>query len=235
MKEKKTFVFNAEWHEILVEYPPEIRLEVYDAIVAYAVGRAVCELSPMAKMAFSFIRKELDFNANKYNETVKKRSEAGRRGMESRYNSNKPNTCYGCYDDVTTITDNVNVNVNDNVNDNVNITPLSPSGDKSPQKAKKHKHGTYNNVLLSDKELGELLKLENGTDIIEFYSELKEMKGYSYKSDYLAIKKWGIDAYNERNNKGGGRQQNAGYAAGQQAGRDRLAAMAVRVLQGIGS
>ena len=64
----------------------------------------------------------------------------------------------------------------------------------------KHKNGTYQNVLLSDKEI-EKLNEELGTDkakaVIDNFSELKEMKGYKYKSDYLALKKWGIEAYNK--------------------------------------
>ena len=59
----------------------------------------------------------------------------------------------------------------------------------------KHKLGTYFNVLLSDKELQKLvdeLGSEKTGAVIANFSELKEMKGYKYKSDYLAIKKWGI-------------------------------------------
>ena len=66
----------------------------------------------------------------------------------------------------------------------------------------KHKNGTYQNVLLSDKELKKLvddLGAEKAKAIIDNFSELKEMKGYKYKSDYLAIKKWGIEAYEKRN------------------------------------
>ena len=28
---KKTFLFNADWYEVLVDYPSEIRLEVYES------------------------------------------------------------------------------------------------------------------------------------------------------------------------------------------------------------
>ena len=35
----------------------------------------------------------------------------------------------------------------------------------------------------------------------------KEMKGYKYKSDYLALKKWGIEAYEKKN----ATSQNGGY------------------------
>jgi hypothetical protein len=53
---------------------------------------------------------------------------------------------------------------------------------------------------LSDKEIAKLneeLGTEKAKAVIDNFSELKEMKGYKYKSDYLAIKKWGIEAYNK--------------------------------------
>ena len=59
---KKSFIFNVEWQEILLAYPAEVRLEVYDAIVEYVVSGTFSELKPMAKMAFSFIKKEIDEN-----------------------------------------------------------------------------------------------------------------------------------------------------------------------------
>lgn len=67
-------------------------------------------------------------------------------------------------------------------------------------KKTKHKNGTYQNVLLSDSELKKLcdeLGPEKAKAVIDNFSELKEMKGYKYKNDYLAIKKWGIRAYED--------------------------------------
>ena len=67
----------------------------------------------------------------------------------------------------------------------------------SSKKPKKHKHGEYGHVLLSDKEL-EKLNEEYGIDrtqrAITYLDEAKEMKGYKYKSDYLAMRKWVFDA-----------------------------------------
>lgn len=82
---RKSFVFYIEWQEVLMEYPAEVRLEVYDAIIEYVATGTLSELKPMAKMAFSFIKKEIDYNTNKYNDIVAKRSEAGKKGMASRY------------------------------------------------------------------------------------------------------------------------------------------------------
>ena len=82
--------------------------------------------------------------------------------------------------------------------------------DIDSEKSKKHKNGIYQNVLLSDSELMKLCE-ELGPDkakaVIDNFSELKEMKGYKYKSDYLALKKWGIEAYEKKN----GTSQNGGY------------------------
>lgn len=77
---KKSFIFNVEWQEVLLGYPSEVRLEVYDAIIEYVASGTLSELKPMAKMAFSFIKKEIDYNAVKYNEVVSKRKEAGKKG-----------------------------------------------------------------------------------------------------------------------------------------------------------
>ena len=74
--------------------------------------------------------------------------------------------------------------------------------DNNIPKEKKQKLGTYFNVLLSDKELQKLVEKmgsEKTGAVIANFSELKEMKGYKYKSDYLAILRWGIEAYEKKN------------------------------------
>lgn len=62
---RRSFIFNVEWQEILLAYPAEVRLEVYDAVIRYAASGTLSELKPMAKMAFSFIKKEIDNNSPK--------------------------------------------------------------------------------------------------------------------------------------------------------------------------
>ena len=69
---KKSFVFYIEWQEVLMEYPAEVRLEVYDAIIEYVASGTLSELKPLAKMAFSFIKKQIDSNNDKYNSLVEK-------------------------------------------------------------------------------------------------------------------------------------------------------------------
>ena len=78
---------------------------------------------------------------------------------------------------------------------------IKQSTDNNIPKPKKHKIGNYKNVLLTDEEIQKLyekLGMQKAVAVINNYSELKEMKGYKYKSDYLAILRWGIEAYNKQ-------------------------------------
>lgn len=57
---KDSFTFNLKWCNALLSQPNEVRLEVYDAIMNYALSGSIVEMSPLAKMAFSFIKEEMD-------------------------------------------------------------------------------------------------------------------------------------------------------------------------------
>ena len=91
---KKTFLFNADWYEVLVDYPSEIRLEVYEAVIRYAVSGTLSELRPQAKMAFSFIKREIDFNQKKYDERVSNNRESGKKGGNPNFKKGKSNPYY---------------------------------------------------------------------------------------------------------------------------------------------
>lgn len=67
----------------------------------------------------------------------------------------------------------------------------------------KHAYGEFKNVWLTDVEY-DRLKSEYPSEIdaiIQHFSELKEMKGYVYKNDNLALRKWGIRSYHEQNSR----------------------------------
>ena len=83
---------------------------------------------------------------------------------------------------------------------NSKIIPKEKSSAKK-EKEPKRKYGTYQNVLLTDAEYSKISEDTEGGQIIDCFSALKEMKGYKYKNDYLAILKWGISAYLEEKEK----------------------------------
>ena len=67
---------------------------------------------------------------------------------------------------------------------------------------KKKKYGEYKHVLLTDNELEKLKQnYANYLDLIKYLDEYIEMKGYKAKNHYLAIKKWVINAVEEKNKK----------------------------------
>lgn len=132
MDTKKSFLFNIEWHDVLKDYPAEVRLEVYEAIIRYCASGTLSEMKPLAKMAFAFIRREIDYNEAKYQQTVEIRREAGRRGGRPKQtetkkangfseNQNKAKKANGFFEkqteakkaDIDNVYDNDNLNVVD--------------------------------------------------------------------------------------------------------------------------
>lgn len=74
---------------------------------------------------------------------------------------------------------------------------LEINNNSTPTATKKHKYGTHNNVLLTDEEYKKLQE-RFPTDYEEKINTLSEglaLKGYKYKSHYLAVIKW---AQNEK-------------------------------------
>lgn len=141
-KEKRSFIFYFDWAEILTDYPAEVRLEVYDAIIRYAASGTLSELKPQAKMAFSFIKKQLDQDHDKWDGTIEKR----RAAANARYAKTDPpdgdgnkggsdcksmhvhaNDCKSC----KSMHVHANAGDNDCVNDNDNVNKKKREKDKS--------------------------------------------------------------------------------------------------------
>lgn len=87
-KQKTSFLFNIAWRDVLMDYPAEVRYEVYDAIIEYAASGRLSELKPLAKMAFSFIKYEMDNNQRKYDEKVERNRINGSKGGAPKGNTN---------------------------------------------------------------------------------------------------------------------------------------------------
>lgn len=92
---------------------------------------------------------------------------------------------------------------------NINNKP----GKNAGKKPTKHKHGEFQNVLLTDSEF-EKLGAEFGADLrdkaISFLDAYIEEKGYKSRSHNLAIRRWVIDAVKENETKprrSGGRKE----------------------------
>lgn len=161
MSNAKTFVFNLEWYEVLEEYPVEVRLEVYDAIMRYAQSGTLIELKPLAKMAFSFIKKEMDYNRQRYETTVEKRREAGQKGgKRKQMQANEANACDAKQNKQ------MQTNQADNVNDNVNVN----DNDKYFVVADTHTREEFEEEFFSTARRAtvEALCMNNGVDMATY-------------------------------------------------------------------
>lgn len=113
-----------------MEYPAEVRYEVYDAIIEYAASGRLSELKPLAKMAFSFIKYEIDNNQRKYDEKVERNRANGSKGGAPKGNTNAkakhPKTTETTQNNPT-VEKTTETTLNDNVND-ITTTTTPPTG-----------------------------------------------------------------------------------------------------------
>lgn len=162
-------------------------------------------LTNATMIAFSFIRQDMEQNNQKWLKEKEARSNAGKKGMQNRWNGEKnisndnetyqsiTNDCNDNkinnknnnvnfvanneYQNITNIADNVNVNVNDNVND-------------IKEKNIKKKFGKFLNVCLFDFEYKKLIS-EFGEDetnsTIDDLSTYMESSGKVYKNHYATL------------------------------------------------
>lgn len=135
MAGKKSFVLytdNAEQFQMLSD---EQAGKLIKAIFCYSENKIMPDFADgMLTMAFSFIKGQIDRDSEKWEETRKKRAEAGRKGGKQNQ-ANQANANFAKQIKQNQANQAVNVNVNDNVNVNVNgnvnnIPPISPKGDK---------------------------------------------------------------------------------------------------------
>lgn len=80
MADKKSFVLYADYDEHFEELTDEELGQLFRSLFTYVNTGAVPEMERTVKMAFSFIRKNLDRDKEKYEEICRKRREAGSRG-----------------------------------------------------------------------------------------------------------------------------------------------------------
>lgn len=85
-KAKTKFIFNSEWCEYFEDLDAEARLKFYDSIVSYATTKEMpADLNNYERGIFKAIKNDIDRLDEKYEETKRKRSEAGKKGNEKRW------------------------------------------------------------------------------------------------------------------------------------------------------
>lgn len=85
MKEKESFILYTQYLENIALLSMEQRGILFTAILNYTADLPIPEIEDNAvKIAFSFIRSQIDRDTEKYNQIRAKRSEAGKKGGRPR-------------------------------------------------------------------------------------------------------------------------------------------------------
>lgn len=139
---KKGFVLYYDYRKHLAILNDEERGKLLMALLDYGETHEAPELDGAALMAFSFIANQIDRDAEKYAETCRKRSEAGRQGgrpskaSEDEDKAKKANAFSENQNKAKKADTNTNTNKDTNTNTNtdteINTPPISPEGGKTP-------------------------------------------------------------------------------------------------------
>ena len=81
---RDSFVYHLSWEEVMDNLPGEVREEVRGAIIGYARTGVTPELKPLSKVAFEFVKRDMDWDLQKYQSIVTARSESGKKGAAAR-------------------------------------------------------------------------------------------------------------------------------------------------------
>ena len=63
---RESFIFYRDWRDGLLSLPPKIKVELYDAIVSYALDGVPTEMTEQAERIFAFIRPKIERDFAKY-------------------------------------------------------------------------------------------------------------------------------------------------------------------------
>lgn len=190
---KNSFLIYTDYLEHIELLTMEQRGVLLTAIMYYSTGSDLPEMDGMTKMAFSFIKSQMDRDTTRYEKTVEARSQAGRKGgrpksekanafsekqekakkanafSEKQMKAKKPDN------DNVTVTDNDNEKEKDN-----GINAVCPEANKfSPAPVIEIVLNDGSNYQVSETDYAYYMQLYPAVDIM---SELRKMAGWCYSN-----------------------------------------------------
>lgn len=156
------------------------------AIFALNRGEEITDLSPAAQMALSFIKDQMERDKVAYEISKSKRSEAGKRGMESRW---------GKKDDNNVITtDNKNNNVIKNDNNVINVITADNKNNLNVNDNVKLVRNIFNNISECACVRVRVRSDEERKPYVEFF---KEYFDWCFNDEYINLALEVIDTFIE--------------------------------------
>lgn len=188
---KNSFVLYLDYkkHFDLIQDDGDFR-RLIEAIFAYCEdGREPSNLSPVAEMAFSFIRANLDRDNEKYQTVKEKRKESGRLGGLAKANNakqslaNASNAKQNLANLADTVTDTATGNVECN-----NIPPIPPKGGEREKRSTRFTPPTPDEVQeYCDERRNGII----GSEFCDFYAARGWIVGKTRMKDWkAAVRTW---------------------------------------------
>lgn len=118
------FIFDTDWFECLGDQPEGVRLDVYEAVMEYAATGTDPELKPMAKLAFNFIKKQIDKHRSRYEERCERNRINGNKGGRPSKNPKEPKKPSGFLENPQKPTKTLYDNDNDNDNNTLRVCDI---------------------------------------------------------------------------------------------------------------
>lgn len=194
MGENTTFVLYTDWEDIIDELTDEEVGKLFKAIFAYVSHGDISHFDGRSGLgvAFKTIRKQIDVNLKKYEETVEKRRKAANKRWKKsdgdmQSNANDANAFFALHND------NVNGNVNDNVNVNVNVNENGNERNDNVNDNVSPSAPDFSAVELSDDQLGSLVSFSSQKLVDEYVKKARDWQikhHRKYKEPFKTIKGW---------------------------------------------
>lgn len=189
--EKRSFLMYYDYRQHFDLLSDEQLGMLLRAIFDYEENGLVPDYSdyPALQMCFSFVRAALDRDREEYARRCDSSRENGKKGGRPQKQSDETQKTNGFSGFPKKPKKPDNDNDNDNEND---IDSDNENETRKPQKPIRHKHGQYQNVLLTDVDL-EQLRAEFPSDWqerIERLSEYMVSSGKCYRNHLVTIRAW---------------------------------------------
>ena len=193
MKDKRSVVIRESYVPLFETATDEQVGKLVKAMLKYQKTGEHDIDDPMMSAVFAMIREGIDEDNEAYEETCKRRKDAANKrwGNDTSESDSMQEHASACN------------SMQEDADMELELDMVSKASKDAGDKKRatcKHKHGEYSNVLLTDDEL-EKLNAEYGEErtqaAIRLLDEGIAMKGYKYKSHYLAMRKWVFKALEE--------------------------------------
>ncbi|MBO5449443.1 MAG: hypothetical protein J5994_08945 [Ruminococcus sp.] len=194
--ENKSFIVYKDWEQYVSMLSDEETGKLFKALFAFARGGEVRSLEGMTAMAFAFMRTALERDGKKWEETVSKRREGGKKGGRPPKTSgekNLPETLRFSEKvrepDKETVKDTVNETDKDNVNDNETDIETVTGTERDILAP----YGKYLNVMLDNAQYRSLCSMSSSSETEKYIDKLSSWlsrTGNSCKNAYSVISGW---------------------------------------------